>query len=61
MLDVALDWPGSDVELRLKSPDGNVIDRNNIPPGVTHELGKTYEALPSPMRKWANGRLRQSV
>jgi PKD repeat protein len=48
LLDVGITWPGSDVELRLTSPGGEVIDRDQVPAGVTHELGKTYESYAVP-------------
>jgi PKD repeat protein len=37
-------WPGSDVELSLESPSGEVIDRTHVPAGVGHDLEATSES-----------------
>lgn len=51
-LDAALNgvvrWPGSDVELRFKAPNGTTIDRGNIPAGVEHSLTGTSETYTIP-------------
>ena len=43
-------WPGSDVELSLESPSGEVIDRGHVPAGVRHDLEATSESylVPDP-------------
>jgi len=43
-------WPGSDVELSLESPSGEVIDRTHVPAGVSHDLEATSESylVPNP-------------
>ena len=43
-------WPGSDVELSLESPSGQVIDRGHVPDGVSHDLESTVESylVPDP-------------
>lgn len=39
----SMSWPGSDVVTSLVSPSGRRIDRGNVDPDVTHEVGSTYE------------------
>jgi PKD repeat protein/lysophospholipase L1-like esterase len=41
-------WPGSDVELSLESPSGEVIDRAHVPAGVSHDLEATSEVYTVP-------------
>ncbi|MCC6167940.1 MAG: VWA domain-containing protein [Caldilineaceae bacterium] len=36
-------WLGSDVEMKLTSPSGRVIDRNTVAPDVVHDLGAAFE------------------
>jgi PKD repeat protein/lysophospholipase L1-like esterase len=37
-------WPGSDVQMSLVSPSGQVIDRSTVDPAVLHSLSPTNES-----------------
>lgn len=41
-------WPGSDVEITVTSPSGQVYHRSGLPAGTRHLLGPTYEILQIP-------------
>lgn len=36
-------WTGSDVEMKLISPSGRIIDRNTVAPDVIHDFGANFE------------------
>jgi len=48
VLRAQIGWPGSDVELSLESPAGEVIDRSHVPGDVNHVLTGTSESYEVP-------------
>ncbi|MFI5937900.1 nidogen-like domain-containing protein [Actinoplanes sp. NPDC051494] len=52
LINVAIEWPGSDIQLTLTSPSGKVYNRTAKPGSATGSFGPTWDSLsvPNPER-----------